>query len=162
MTETPPSPLRRCLLGAALGGAGFWIGAAHAQTAVHDLRIGRDAGCGCCHAWTEIIRSTGRFRTTLVNEPNMVALKRRLGVPGDLASCHTGVVEGLVVEGHVPAVDMLRLLEARPRGVLGLAVAGMPLGSPGMEQGAARRAFDVVAFRADAHRDVFAHYSARS
>lgn len=162
MTEAQPSLPRRRLLGAALTGVCLWAGAAKAQTAAHDLRVSRDAGCGCCHTWTEIMRRSGRFRTALIDEPDMFALKRRLGVPADLASCHTGVVHGLVIEGHVPAADIFRLLETRPRGVRGLAVAGMPLGSPGMEQGSVRQAFDVIAFRGDAGRYVFSHYPARS
>lgn len=162
MTEAHPCLLRRRLLGAALAGAGLWAGAAKAQTAAYALSVSRDAGCGCCHAWAELMRRTGRFRTTLTDEPDMSALKRRMGVPADLTSCHTGAVNGYVIEGHVPAADVLRLLETRPRGIRGLAVAGMPLGSPGMEQGSARQAFDVIAIRVDAGRYVFAHYPART
>ncbi|MBY0563678.1 MAG: DUF411 domain-containing protein, partial [Hyphomonadaceae bacterium] len=77
--------------------------------------------------------ATGQFRTSLMNEVDMVALKRRLGVPEDLASCHTASVDGFVIEGHVPAREISRLIEERPAGVRGLAVAGMPVGSPGME-----------------------------
>jgi len=89
----------------------------------------------------------------------MGALKRRLGVPDDLASCHTAEVEGFVIEGHVPLREIVRLIEERPADVRGLAVAGMPAGSPGMEMPDGRRdAFDVVAF--GAVRSVFASYPA--
>lgn len=91
----------------------------------------------------------------------MPSLKRRLGVPDDLASCHTAEVEGYVVEGHVPAEDIVRLIEQRPAGVRGLAVPGMPIGSPGMEQGGRRDAFEVIAFRANGSREVFARYEAQ-
>jgi len=91
----------------------------------------------------------------------MAALKRRLGVPVDLASCHTGVVEGLVIEGHVPAEDVLRLLSECPRGVTGIAVPGMPIGSPGMEiAGRGRDAFTVFAFGPNGSRTVFANHAA--
>lgn len=96
------------------------------------------------------------------DETNMPALKRRLGVSDDLASCHTAEVEGYVIEGHVPAEDIVRLIEQRPAGVKGLAVPGMPIGSPGMEQVGRRDAFDVIAFRANGSRDVFSHYAAQS
>ncbi len=125
-----------------------------------DLEVSRDVGCGCCAVWTEQMAATGRFRTTLVNAPDMAALKQALGVPADLASCHTATVEGFVIEGHVPARDIERLLQQRPAGVRGLAVAGMPLGSPGMETpNGARDAFDVIAF-GDGERRVFARYAA--
>jgi hypothetical protein len=130
---------------------------------MRDMHVSRDAGCGCCAAWAEIMRRSARFRVTLTNEADMGALKRRLGVPADLASCHTARVAGFAVEGHVPAADILRLVETNPRGVRGIAVPGMPLGSPGMEQaGLGRDAFDVIAFGADGARSVFARYAARS
>ena len=105
--------------------------------------------------------ASGRFKTTLTDELDMPALKRRLGVPEDLTSCHTAQVEGLLIEGHVPAKDILRLLTSRPTNALGLAVAGMPMGSPGMEQAdGGREAFDVYSFGKKGARQVFAHYSA--
>ena len=84
----------------------------------------------------------------------------RLGVPADLVSCHTAVIGGYVIEGHVPARDIARLLEQRPKGVKGLAVAGMPLGSPGMEAGGRVQPYQVIAF-GDAGRRVFANYPAK-
>lgn len=103
--------------------------------------------------------ASGRFRTTLVNVVDMAGLKQQLGVPVDLASCHTATVDDYVIEGHVPALEIERLLRERPAGVIGLAVAGMPLGSPGMETSdGAREAFEVIAF--GSRRQVFAHYPA--
>lgn len=108
------------------------------------------------------MQRSGRFTTTLRNAPDMNAVKQRLGVPSNLASCHTAEVDGLVIEGHVPVADVLRLLSERPAGVRGIAVAGMPLGSPGMETpGGARAAFDVMAFGANGAASVFARYPAR-
>lgn len=127
------------------------------------LVVHRDPGCGCCHAWVAHMQQTAQFEASVRDEADMPALKRRLGVPADLGSCHTAEIDGLVIEGHVPAADVQRLLRERPRGVVGLAVPGMPLGSPGMEQtNGTSDAFDVFAFRADGSREVFAHYVARA
>ena len=90
----------------------------------------------------------------------MGAIKQRFGVPNDLASCHTAAAAGYVIEGHVPPQDILRLLRERPSAIKGLAVAGMPLGSPGMETpNGARDAFNVVAFGARGEREIYAHYA---
>lgn len=91
-----------------------------------------DPGCGCCSKWVEAMQRAG-FKVTLHRTSDMTAVKRRLKVPDALASCHTTMVGGLVVEGHVPAEAITRLLARRPKGVIGLAAPGMPRGSPGME-----------------------------
>lgn len=153
---------RSWLLGSAGLGTAMLFGAfAHAQqqAPVYDLRVSRDAGCGCCHAWAEAMRRSGRFRVTITDEPDMPALKRSLGVPDDLTSCHTGVVEGYAIEGHVPVEDVLRLLRERPARVRGLAVPGMPRGSPGMETpDGARDPFVVFAFERNGARRVFSNH----
>jgi hypothetical protein len=119
------------------------------------MTIYRDPGCGCCGNWAELARRAG-FATTIVNSQDMPGVKRRLGVPERLAACHTTVVGGYVIEGHVPLDRVARLLERRPRGVRGLAVPGMPLGSPGMEvPGGARQAFQVFAFDAAGRTTAF-------
>lgn len=154
---------RNFLLGAAAMVA--WAPAeAMAQAArVYAMSVWRDAGCGCCGAWSAAMQRSGHFVTTLRDAPDMNAVKQRLGVPSDLASCHTAEVGGLVIEGHVPVADVVRALSERPDGVLGIAVAGMPLGSPGMEGSSGRRAaFNVVAFARDGARSIFAHYPERS
>jgi hypothetical protein len=91
-----------------------------------------DPGCGCCTKWVEAMQRAG-FGVTLRKTTDMAAIKKRLKVPDALASCHTTVVGGLVVEGHVPAEAITRLLARRPKGVIGLSAPGMPRGSPGME-----------------------------
>lgn len=107
------------------------------------------------------MQRSGRFATTLTNDPDMQSVKRRLGVPADLASCHTAEVEGYTIEGHVPAADILRLLTERPVHIRGLAVPGMPIGSPGMEApGVGNDAYQVIAFHRDGGRSVFATYPA--
>ncbi len=127
---------------------------------IHDMQVSRDVGCPCCHVWTELMQATGRFRVTMVDAPDVQAFKRRLGVPAGLGSCHTAVVGSYVVEGHVPAADILRLLEERPAGVGGLAVPGMPRGSPGMEQpNGAVDPFEVIAFGADGRKSVFSRHA---
>ena len=110
--------------------------------------VHRDPGCGCCLAWAAIARRAG-YAVRVVNEADMGALKRRLGVPQALYSCHTAVVGGLAIEGHVPMAHIARLLRDRPAGIRGIAVAGMPLGSPGMEvPGVPAQPFQVMAFDA--------------
>lgn len=152
---------RSLLAGATLGAIGVLGLGAAAQSNAYALAVSRDAGCGCCLEWVGRMRSTGRFRVSVADEADMPSLKQRLGVPIDLASCHTGVVEGLVIEGHVPSEDVLRLLSERPRGMTGIAVPGMPIGSPGMEiAGRGRDGFTVFAFRRDGSRTVFASHAA--
>jgi hypothetical protein len=92
----------------------------------------RDPGCGCCLKWVEAMRRAG-FTVTVRHSADMMAVKQRLKVPEALASCHTTTVGGLVIEGHVPAAAINRLLARRPKGVVGLSAPGMPRGSPGME-----------------------------
>jgi len=117
----------------------------------------RDPGCGCCLAWADHMRQGGEHTVDTVDHPDMAAVKAKAGVPDDLWSCHTVLVDNYVIEGHVPAADVERLLAERPVGVTGLAVAGMPLGSPGMEHGDRRQAYQVIAFGPDG-RSVWASY----
>jgi hypothetical protein len=112
--------------------------------------------CGCCVKWVRHLESAG-FRVTTRDVPDVRPIKRAQGVPSDLASCHTAVVDGYVIEGHVPAADVARLLEERPP-VLGLAVPGMPEGSPGME-GPDPEPYRVIAFDAKGHRETFAEHA---
>ena len=126
---------------------------------IYDMHVSRDIGCMCCHAWAELMKATGRFRITMTESDDLPTLKQKLGVPTGFGSCHTAQIDGYVIEGHVPADDILRLLEERPEGVRGLAVPGMPRGSPGMEQpDGSHDAYDVYAFKADGSTSVFAHH----
>lgn len=117
----------------------------------------KDATCGCCSKWVEHLREQGfEVRTTDTRE--LAAFKASHGVPRQMESCHTALVAGYVVEGHVPAADVRRLLEERPA-ITGLAVPGMPTGSPGMEVAGGRtEAYDVVAFDRDGSTRVFAKH----
>jgi hypothetical protein len=106
--------------------------------------VTKDPTCGCCGAWVDHMRAAG-FPVDVVETPEINRVKVRLGVPRDLASCHTAEVGGYVVEGHVPAAEVKRLLAERPDGK-GLAVPGMPMGSPGMEMDGMTDAYEVVLF----------------
>lgn len=106
------------------------------------VTVFKDPACGCCDGWVAHMRQAG-YRVTVASG-DVYAAKDRLGVPQDLASCHTATVDGYVLEGHVPADAVRRLLAQRPAAT-GLAVPGMPIGSPGME-GGAPETYDVVVF----------------
>lgn len=120
-----------------------------------ELVVYRSPTCGCCTAWVEHMREAG-FRVRVEDRTDLGPVKAEMGVPHDLASCHTARVGGYVVEGHVPASDVKRLLEEQPD-VRGLAVPGMPVGSPGME-GPRPERYEVVAFDGEGGREVFARH----
>lgn len=107
-----------------------WRGAPRAEAPV--LRVVKSPTCGCCQAWVDYMKGQG-FTVQVENKDEFTALKRANGVTPQLESCHTAFVDGLVVEGHVPADIVKRLLRNRPKGVKGVSVPGMPRGSPGME-----------------------------
>jgi hypothetical protein len=122
------------------------------------ILVQRDPGCGCCEKWAAQVRAQFGRKVQLVDSPNRDALHRRIGLPADLVSCHSAIVDGLVFEGHVPIADMKRLLAQRPKGIAGLAVGGMPMGSPGMEMpGMKGEPYQVIAF-GPAGRRVFARH----
>jgi hypothetical protein len=115
--------------------------------AAQQIAVHRDPGCGCCEQWAVQVRAQFGRQVQMTDDTNRAALHRRYGLSPDLASCHTAIIDGMVFEGHVPIADMKRALAQRPRGVTGLAVPGMPLGSPGMEvPGQRPQSFTVVAF----------------
>lgn len=110
------------------------------------MTVYRDPSCGCCEAWARVAENAG-YQVTLLDDNDMTAVKQRLGVPAELASCHTTVVDGYVIEGHVPMNQVDRLLRERPSDIRGIAVPGMPIGSPGMEVPDGRtEPYQVIAF----------------
>lgn len=118
--------------------------------------VTKDPSCGCCGAWVEHMWAAG-FSVEVVDVPDINRVKSRLGIPQALASCHTAEVAGYVVEGHVPAAEVKRLLAEKPE-AKGLAVPGMPMGSPGMEMaGMASDTYEVVLF-GPFGRSTFARY----
>lgn len=126
-------------------------GGARAE-ALPRLQVWRDPNCGCCGAWIDHMRTAGfAVEDNLVR--SVAAARRVLGTPADLLSCHAALVEGFVLEGHVPALAVKRLLATRPPGIRGLAVPAMPIGSPGMEvPGTPPDTYDVIAFGDGPHR----------
>jgi len=139
-------------------------GAASARTPIPldhadpiQMRVYASPSCGCCSLWVDHLEENG-FDVETVHRDDMADVKRNFGVGDRLVSCHTGIVNGYVVEGHVPASDIRRLLAESPGDVRGLAVPGMPVGSPGMEVGDRVDPYDVLAFAADGSTRVFASY----
>ncbi len=150
------SPTRRAVLtglaAAALLGPARPAGAQGLPKVV----VTKDPTCGCCGAWADHLRAAG-FPVEVVETRELNRVKAHLGVPPDLASCHTAQVQGYVIEGHVPADEIRRLLAERPEAA-GLAVPGMPMGSPGMEMaGMEPDAYEVVMF-GPRGRSTFARY----
>ncbi|RDE04482.1 DUF411 domain-containing protein [Sphingomonas aracearum] len=118
----------------------------------------RDPGCPCCEKWAQQVKAQFGRAVRVVDDANRPAFMKARGVPQDLASCHTAIIDGMAFEGHVPIADMKRALATHPKGVTGLAVAGMPMGSPGMEMpGMKAQAYDVIAFGPSGRR-VFARH----
>lgn len=128
--------------------------------AAPSIRVVKDPNCGCCSAWMAILAAEG-FNVAQVNvgQTELQRFKALSGVPEEMASCHTAIVEGYVIEGHVPVADMRRLLAERPA-ALGLAVPGMPNGSPGMGPESEREAYDVFLMHKDGSVEVFNSYAA--
>ena len=113
--------------------------------------------CGCCGGWVAHMRQAG-FTVTVVEHDDLAPVRRRLGVPDALASCHTGEIAGYAIEGHVPAADVVRLLAQRPNAA-GLSVPGMPLGSPGMEvPGRPAQPYETLLIGRDGRARVFARH----
>jgi hypothetical protein len=155
MTKTTRN---RILYGAAallLVGAGVLLGARSMQAEGPVVRVVKSPTCGCCAEWVEHLEENG-FRVEVEDTRNPNVAKANLGVPSDLSSCHTAEVGGYVVEGHVPASEIRRLLDREPEGVKGIAVPGMPAGSPGMP--GVPEPYDVVAFDGSGNRAVWASY----
>jgi hypothetical protein len=119
------------------------------------ITVYKDPSCGCCRNWIEHLIKHG-YAVDAKDTPAMAEVKRTLGVPDALTSCHTAVVNGYLIEGHVPAADIARLLKQKPK-VAGLAVPGMPMGSPGME-GPTQQHYQVLSFDKSGKTRVFAAY----
>ncbi|NNM73939.1 DUF411 domain-containing protein [Enterovirga aerilata] len=151
MSDSIQTSRRALLLG--LGSAALST-RSRAETAP-EIKVTKDPSCGCCDAWVEHLKTAG-FAVSVTKLP-VNPLKARLGVPKSLYSCHTGQVADYVIEGHVPASAIRRLLAERPRAT-GLAVPGMPAGSPGMEvEGMEPETYDVTLFGPTGQR-TFARY----
>jgi hypothetical protein len=120
------------------------------------ITVYKSEGCGCCEGWIAHLQKAG-FKVEAHNVPDTAVYRDRFGIPQDLASCHTGQVDGYALEGHVPAADIKRLLAERPK-ARGLAVPSRPLGSPGME-GPRKDPYDVLLVQLDGRHTVYQHYN---
>lgn len=130
-----------------------------AARAAGALEMMTTSACFCCHAWAKHLREAGY--SVAVKSLAMGQLMRQklgAGVPAALTACHTGRIDGYVIEGHVPVREIRRLLAERPEAI-GLAVPGMPIGSPGMEAGSKRAAYEVLLIKRDGTTEVFATYA---
>jgi hypothetical protein len=139
------------------------LGAAAVSANAHDhaapvaVTVYKNAQCGCCRKWVDHLREEG-FEVTAKDVDDLAAIKTKLGVPASLTSCHTAIVGQYVVEGHVPAGDIRKLLAEKPR-VAGIGVPGMPVGSPGMEVAdMPADKYNVMAFAKDGKQKVFASH----
>jgi len=119
------------------------------------ITVYKDPSCGCCKNWIAHLIKHG-YRVDAKDSPDMSEIKRTLGVPTGLTACHTAMVNGYLIEGHVPAADIDRLLAQKPK-IAGLAVPGMPAGSPGMEGAGAQR-YQVLTFDKSGKTTVFANH----
>jgi len=160
MNSTSRSTRRVFLLGVlALGAASM---PAVAATQAIAMRVWKDPNCGCCKDWIAHMEQSG-FSASVADEGNNAA-RARLGVAQKFASCHTALVQGYVIEGHVPVADILRLLKEKPR-ALGLAVPGMPIGSPGMDgpaYGGRQDTYQVLLIQKDGSAQVFTSYKGKA
>jgi hypothetical protein len=127
-----------------------------AQPAASAMTVYKSPTCGCCAKWVDHMRANG-FTVTVQDMPDVQPIKAKHGVPSSLTSCHTGIIGGYVVEGHIPAATVKKLLVERPA-IAGIAVPGMPMGSPGMEGPAniRPRPYDVMTFDKKGATKVFA------
>jgi hypothetical protein len=121
-----------------------------------EIKVYRSASCGCCSKWVSHLKENKFIvKDYVVDDVQLV--KDKNGVPKKMASCHTALVNGYVVEGHVPAKDIMRLLKEKPK-VVGISVPGMPVGTPGMEMGGRKDPYEVVSFDKDNNYQVFSKY----
>jgi hypothetical protein len=151
------SQRRRVLLGIVALGAGSVAVAAKPQRL--EIQVWKDPNCGCCTAWIEHLEKNG-FSATIFDTGNN-AVRARLGLPQKFASCHTGLIQGYVIEGHVPAADIRRLIKEKPDAI-GVSVPGMPIGTPGMDgadYGGQRDPYQVLLIQKNGSSRVFNSYS---
>ena len=130
-----------------------WDRNIQSYTGTSEVTVYRSPSCGCCGEWVKHLERHG-FQVKDIQTDDMETIKAEQGLPSDLASCHTAVVDGYVLEGHIPASDVIALLNEKPD-IAGIAVPGMPLGSPGMEAGDRKQDFAVLAFDDAGEVEVF-------
>ena len=136
----------------------LWTAPAVATEGSSSVEVWKSPDCGCCIDWVEHLQENAfSVKTNDTDQTTLDQIKRMAGITSELASCHTGKIGGYVVEGHVPASDIKRLLAERPD-AKGLTVPGMPIGSPGMEVGDKKEPFDVLLVKKDGTTEIFAKH----
>ena len=126
----------------------------------NQITVWKNASCGCCHEWVAHLRKNG-FEVVTHDVEDTAPIRQKFGLPAKFGSCHTARLGSYVVEGHVPAQELRRLLREQPK-ALGLAVPGMPAGSPGMEMGDTRDAYDVLLVLVDGSSRIYQSYPSNS
>jgi len=124
-----------------------------------DIVVYRSPTCECCGRWLEHLKKNN-FNVKEIVTDDVQAIKDKYGVSETMASCHTAIVDGYVIEGHVPANDIMKLLKTKPK-IVGIAVPGMPSGTPGMEMGDRKDAYNVMSFDKENHYAVFSSYEGK-
>ncbi len=119
------------------------------------MTVYKSPTCGCCTAWVKHVRAAG-FEVKSVDVEDVTPYKEKYGVPLELASCHTGIIAGIAIEGHVPADLIKKVLREKPKGAQALIVPGMPVGSPGMEVPGRKDAYEVILLHSKGKRVVYA------
>jgi hypothetical protein len=120
-------------------------------------QVYRNPGCGCCEVWGQLMREAG-FQISMEDDPNLAARRAKLGIAEEVAGCHTALVDGFVFEGHIPPADIKRFLTERPAGTIGLAVPGMPVGSPGMGPEGSGEPYNVLLLRLNGEPTIYAQH----
>ena len=150
---------RRSFIGSAGAALAFTASGAAVANPPRDFVMWHSPGCGCCLEWVKRVEAAFGRKLSVVETGDIAAVKRARGVPEELQSCHTALIGGYAIEGHVPPADIRRLVASKSRIVRGLAVPGMPAGSPGMDVGHNRKQpYQVYAFGAGGKRSVFASH----
>ncbi len=121
-----------------------------------DIVVYRSPTCTCCEKWLEHLKKNN-FNVKDIVTDDIQSIKNKYGVPDAMASCHTAIVDGYVIEGHVPANDIMKLLKTKPK-IVGIAVPGMPSGTPGMEMSGRKDSYKVMSFDKENHYEVFNSY----
>jgi hypothetical protein len=148
---------RKVLLGA--GAAAAFAATSQpgwSENELPEVNAFRNPGCGCCGNWAKLMEQAG-FKITMTDDPDLAGRRKSLGVPEALGGCHFAQVGRYIIEGHVPVSDILRILDEQPD-AMGLAVPGMPAGSPGMETEGQVEKYSVLIFKPDGSSEVYRQY----
>ncbi len=141
--------------------AALWLAGCSGETTATatEIVVYKSSTCACCDGWIKHMRDEGFNVTTEIHDNDMGRIKAANGIPNKLASCHTALIGGYVIEGHVPAADVKRLLREKPADIVGLTAPGMPMKSPGMQaEGLPPKGYNVIAFKKDGSTEIYTRY----